>query len=101
MTSRPPTTGKVQVNDVIVSVSAMKITPMTPPRLSPWAEALSRKLGSRISNTPSRLRPKAKNSSATAAFSQGLFARSWSDVAVKKNEQSTPNAVKIPMIARQ
>ena len=31
ITSSPPTTGNVQVNDVIVSVKAMKKTPISPP----------------------------------------------------------------------
>ena len=67
------------MNDVIVSVSAMKITPIRPPRLSPWAEALSRKFGRRISKSPSRLSPNATKRPATARFSHGLFARFWSD----------------------
>ena len=85
----------------MVSVRAMKMTPTSPPRLSPWAEALSRKLGRRISKSPSKLRPKARNRAATSRFSHGLLARFWRNEAEKKNENKTPTAVKIPMIARQ
>src|SRR4051794_26546456 len=101
MTIRPPTTGNVQVNDVIVSGRAMNMTPTRPPRLSPCAEALSRKLGRRISNTPSRLRPNARKRTATNVFSHALLARFWSAVAEKKNEQRTPIVVNTPTIARQ
>ena len=83
------------MNEVIVSVSAMKITPIRPPRLSPWAEALSRKLGRRISKSPSRLRPNATKRAATTRFSHGLLARFWRNEAEKKNEKKTPTAVKM------
>ena len=89
------------MNEVIVRVRAMNITPTRPPRLSPWAEALSRKFGRRISNRPSRLRPKTRNSAATPKLSQGLLASLDSDAAPKKTENSRPSAVKIPMIDRQ
>jgi hypothetical protein len=89
------------VNEVIVNVSAMKQTPINPPRLSPCAEAFSKKLGRLISNSPSRLSPNARNRAATRRFSHGLLARSWRKVAEKKAEKKTPTAVKIPMMARQ
>jgi hypothetical protein len=101
ITSSPPTTGKVHVNEVIVSVRAMKTTPTSPPRLSPCAEAFSRELGRRSSKRPSRLRPKAKNSRATARFSQGALASLCKAAAPKRAENSTPISVKMPMIARQ
>src|SRR5262249_61609640 len=99
--THPPTTGNVHGNDVMVSVSAMKTTPIKPPLLSACEEAFSRKLGSLSSNMPRRLKPKITNSAATNRLSHGLLARRWSEDAEKKNEQSTPTAVKIAMIDRQ
>ena len=89
------------MNDVIVSVNAMNMTPISPPLPSPFAEALSKKLGRRISKSPSRLSPNSRKRPATTRLSQGLLARFWSEVAEKKNEKKTPTAVKTPMIARQ
>ena len=89
------------MNDVIVSVSAMKKTPIKPPRPSLCDEAFKRKLGRLSSNSPSRLRPKTTKSAATNRFSQGLLASVCSELAEKKNEKSTPTAVKTPMIDRQ
>ena len=50
------------MNEVIVRVKAMNITPTSPPFPSPWDEALSRKLGRLISKSPRRLKPKAMKS---------------------------------------
>ncbi len=57
MTSKPPTTGNVQVNDVIVSVSAMKTTPIRPPLLSPCDDAFNRKLGQAQLEQPQQAEP--------------------------------------------
>ncbi len=79
----------------------MNITPTRPPLLSPCDEALSRKFGRRISNSPSRLRPKARKSAATPKLSHGLLASFESDAAPKVIEKSRPTAMKIRMIDRQ
>ena len=79
----------------------MNITPISPPLLSPCDEALSRKFGRRISNRPSRLRPKARNRPATPKLSHGLLASFESDAAPKMIENSRPTAMKIRMIDRQ
>ena len=89
------------MNEVIVSVSAMKKTPTKPPCDSPFAEAFSRKLGRRISKSPSRLRPKARKRPATRKFSQERLLNWFKAVGPKKAEQITPTSVKTPMIARQ
>src|SRR5262249_3673516 len=59
--------------EVIVSVTAMKKTPINPPRASAFDEALSQEEGRRISNIPSRLSPNAINASPNSKFSQGLL----------------------------
>ena len=60
------------MNEVIVSVRAMKIDADQAPRLSPWAEAFSRKFGRRISKSPSRLRPNATKSAGDGQVQPGV-----------------------------
>ena len=90
------------MNDVIVRVSAMKTTPIRPPRLSPCDEAFKQEVGQADLEQAQQAEPEQpRTAPATTRLSQGLFARVCNDEAEKKNEKRTPTAVKTPMIDRQ
>ena len=91
--------GIEQENDVSARVTAMKKTPMRPPRDSAREEALSHDDGSRISNSPSRLSPNTTNATPKSRLSQGLLPILVGE-ARKTPVMSRPISVYMLMMAR-
>ena len=70
--SSVPTNGPTQANEVSENVSPISSVPAIPPCCVPRSSLVSTDDGMVISKAPSRLRPKARNTSAMKPFTQGF-----------------------------